>query len=124
MSVRSLRLGLRRLFRKDRVERELADEITHYVEMTAGEYMRQGYPRDEAERKARASVGGVESLKETVRSAGWDATVETIFKDLRYSARALRRQPTSNRETRDSIHSAHCRATRSGDGGRLVSGLD
>jgi putative ABC transport system permease protein len=94
MSVRSLRLGLRRLFCKDRVERELTDEITHYVEMSAGEYMRQGYSRDEAERKARASVGGVESLKETVRSAGWDATVDTILKDLRYSARALQRQPT------------------------------
>ena len=94
MSLRSLRMGLRRLLHKDAAERELSDEVAHFIEMSTSELMRQGLTRAEAERAARVQMGSVEAVKETVRSAGWDATVETIFKDFRYSGRALRRQPT------------------------------
>jgi hypothetical protein len=93
MPFRSIARGLRRLFRRDAAERDLDDEIAHYLEMSRREQMRAGVPGDRAERAARVAFGGVESAKELVRSAGWEARVETLWQDARYAMRGLRRSP-------------------------------
>lgn len=91
--LRSLRFGLRRLFNHDAAERELADEVQHLLEMTAEAHVRRGLPRDEAMRRARAEFGAVESVKEQVRTSGWEAAVESFWRDLRYACRGMARTP-------------------------------
>jgi predicted permease len=93
MSLRSLRLGLRRLFNQERAERDLADEVEHFLQMAVADQVRRGVSPADAERRARLQCGGVESVKETVRSAGWEARVDAFWRDLRYARRGLRRQP-------------------------------
>ena len=91
--LRTITSGLRTLFRKEEVERELDDEVAQYVEAATQAHMRAGLSRAAAERAARIDVGGVETTKENVRSSGWDATVETVLRDVRYAARGLARNP-------------------------------
>ena len=85
--------GLRALFRKSVVERELDDEVTQYIEMSAADKMRAGMPRDAAVRAARVEFGGIESVKEEVRSARWETVVESTVKDIRFAIRTLLRSP-------------------------------
>ena len=44
--------------------------------------MRAGLSRGEATRRARIDFGGVEAVKEGVRSAGWEAGIETLRESL------------------------------------------
>ena len=88
---RSMRAGLRTLFRRAATDRELDDELQHFLELSVDEKMRAGLSRDEAERAARIDMGGVQQSKETVRTAGWEAAVETLAQDVRYAVRSLRR---------------------------------
>jgi hypothetical protein len=54
MSVlRSMAAGLRSLFRKERAEMELDEELTGFLEMAAEEKMKEGMTRQEAFRAAR-----------------------------------------------------------------------
>src|SRR5215216_4582146 len=69
---RTFKAGLRSLFRREIVERELDDELRHFEEMDAQERMRAGMPADAARRAARLRVGGV-STRERVVEAGWEA---------------------------------------------------
>jgi predicted permease len=91
--ARQLSAGLRTIFRKDAVSRDLDDEITHYLEMATRERMRAGMSRAKAERAARVEFGGVESTKELVRGGAWESAVETAWQDVRYAVRGLRRNP-------------------------------
>jgi putative ABC transport system permease protein len=94
MSIwRSVRAGLRKLFRRADADRDLDDELRHYLELSISEKTRAGLSRDDAERAARIEMGGLQQSKETVRSAGWEAELETFAQDIRYAARSLRRSP-------------------------------
>jgi putative ABC transport system permease protein len=91
--LRSLRFGVRRLLNKDRAERDLSDEVQHYLEMAAAEHMRRGLSREEAVRAARIEFGGVEAVKEQIRTGGWEAAVESVWRDIRYAWRGMSRNP-------------------------------
>lgn len=91
--LRTIVSGLRTLLRKEDVERDLDDEVQQYLELASQEHIRSGMSREAAERLARIELGGVEATKERVRSTGWDAAVETLFRDVRYAGRSLRRNP-------------------------------
>jgi putative ABC transport system permease protein len=91
--LRAALAGLRRLFRKDVVAQELDDELRHYLEMAAQEKMRDGMSRAAAERAVRLEMGGVEQTKERVRAGGWEASVDSLWQDLTYALRGLRRSP-------------------------------
>ncbi|HET7221328.1 MAG TPA: ABC transporter permease, partial [Vicinamibacterales bacterium] len=88
-----IRHGLRALFRGDEVDRELDDEVRHYIEEATAANIRAGMTRDAAARAARLSFGAVEAAKEGVRGSGWEAAVETLWRDVRYALRGLRRNP-------------------------------
>ncbi|MGC2294867.1 MAG: ABC transporter permease, partial [Candidatus Acidiferrales bacterium] len=55
--------------------------------------VRSGVPRAEALRRARLEFGGVDKTKEECREASGVHLFETLVRDLRYSARALRKSP-------------------------------
>ncbi len=92
--LRNITIGLRSLFRKDQVDRELDEELGAYLEMEAAEKMKQGISRKEALRAVRLERGSLEVTKEVVRSAGWESFVETCWQDLRFAARTLRKSPS------------------------------
>ncbi len=85
--------GLRGLFAKRRAEQELDEELRDFLEKSAAEKMRAGMTRERAYRQARLEMGGVEVVKERVRSASWETHVETLWSDLRFGARLLRFNP-------------------------------
>ena len=86
-----LRYRLRAVFRRDAVERELADELRFHIEREAEKYARAGAAPNEALRRARIVFGGVEWAKEASRDGRGTARLETILQDLRYAVRSLRR---------------------------------
>jgi len=92
--LRNTTSGLRSLFRKDQVGRELNEELGAYLEMEAVEKMKRGMSRKDALRAVRLERGGLELAKEVVRSGGWESFVETCWQDLRYAQRRLRMAPT------------------------------
>lgn len=85
--------GLKALFQKDQVERDMDDELRGYLDSAVQEKMRSGMSYEEALRSARVEIGSIDSVKEGIRSAGWEFAVETLWQDLRYGARMLRRNP-------------------------------
>jgi predicted permease len=81
------------LFHKDRVERDLDEEVHNYVEMLVDEKVEDGMSAKEARRQAMIETGGTEQVKEQVREAHAGAFFETLLQDLRYGLRQLRRSP-------------------------------
>jgi putative ABC transport system permease protein len=91
--VRNIASGLRSVFRRKQVDRELDEELGAYVEMAADEKMKQGMSRQEAFRTVRLERGSLDGAKEIVRSGGWESILETCWQDLRYGLRVLRKSP-------------------------------
>jgi putative ABC transport system permease protein len=85
--------GMRGLFRKQKAESELDEELRDFLEKSTAEKMRAGMKREEAQRAARVEMGGVEAVKEEVRTASWETHLETLWNDLRFGARLLRFNP-------------------------------
>lgn len=96
MRFRRLRGALVRLFnglRRERQEREFAEELQFHLEMSIEDNLRQGLPPGEARRQALIKLGGIEQTKERCREQRRILLLETVVQDLRHSARMLRKQP-------------------------------
>ena len=87
--LQNIAAGLRSLFQKERVERELDEELNGFLEMAVAEKMKQGMSRKDALRAVRLERGSLDLAKEVVRSAGWESFVETCWQDIRLGARML-----------------------------------
>jgi len=85
--------GLRSLFRREQMDKELDEEVRTYLAMAAEEKMKIGMSHEDAVREARLDLGNLEVTKEIVRAARWESLVETWWQDLRYGLRMLRRSP-------------------------------
>src|SRR5204863_1584749 len=92
-SLRIFVSRIRGLFRKRKLEQELAEEIAAHLEMQIEDHVRQGMSPDQARYLALRKFGGIEQVKETYRERRSLAGFETLLRDLSYGFRMLRRSP-------------------------------
>jgi hypothetical protein len=88
-----VRSWLRAVARRARMESEMDAELRFHIEAFAEDLERKGVLREEALRLARIEFGGIERAKEECREARGITFLETLFQDLRYGLRMLRKNP-------------------------------
>jgi predicted permease len=79
--------------RRSRMESEMDAELRFHLEAYTEDLVRGGVAREEALRRARMEFGGIERVKEESREARGAMIMETMFQDLRYGLRVLRKNP-------------------------------
>jgi putative ABC transport system permease protein len=82
---------LRRLFRKEQSEKQLDAELRFHMERQISDYIAAGMSLEEARRRARLDFGGLESIKKQTRESRRGNALESLFQDLRYAIRNLRK---------------------------------
>lgn len=92
-NIHQIKSWLRRLTHPRKSEAELDDEVSAFFDSMVERRVSQGMTREDAVRATRLDYDSADQVKEMVRDARLGATLETIFHDLRYAARALRKQP-------------------------------
>ena len=88
-----IRMRWRALFRKEQLERELADELSFHLEREAAQNLRDGMNPDDARYSALKSFGAIERSKEECRDARGVRLIEEFLQDLRYGRRLLAKNP-------------------------------
>jgi macrolide transport system ATP-binding/permease protein len=81
------------LFRRRRLEDDLDDELRSHLEMAVELNLSKGMSPEDARREALRGFGGVEQTKELYRDQRGLPMLETMFQDLRFGLRLLRRSP-------------------------------
>src|SRR5947208_5100198 len=89
----TIRLRLRSLFHRRQADQELDDELRDHLERKTEEYAAQGMTQEEAHRRARLDLGGIEQTKEKCRDARRVNLIQDLTQDLRYGLRILRKSP-------------------------------
>ena len=84
---------LRALRDSEAVHREIDEELRFHLDMRAEEYVRQGMSPEQARREAERRFGHLTRIKETGYEVRGGGQLETLWKDLRYGARMLLKQP-------------------------------
>jgi predicted permease len=83
----------RRLFQKEKSESHLDAELRFHLEQQIADYTAKGMSPEEARRRAHLDFGALESIKQETREARRGSLLQTLFQDLRYAARMLRKNP-------------------------------
>src|SRR5215510_1134354 len=86
-------LRLRALFRRDRLERELDQEMRFHLDQQIESYVSQGLTPEEARRRARLEFGTLDQIREEHRDARGISPLAHLGRDLRHAARQVRRAP-------------------------------
>ena len=89
----SLLQRLRMRLRRDRLDDELADEIRMHIELRTQSLIDRGVDPDNAAYEARRQFGNVTLKREETREAWSLRIVDSLFQDLKYGARLMRRSP-------------------------------
>jgi macrolide transport system ATP-binding/permease protein len=84
---------LDRLFRHERLDRSMEEELRFHIAERAADLQRSGVARAEAERRAQLEFGGIESYKEQCRETRRFHRIHGFFADLRFGFRMVRRSP-------------------------------
>jgi putative ABC transport system permease protein len=92
--VSRLRKLVANLIRRDRVERDLDDEVRAHISMLVDEKIASGLTPEQARRDALMEFGGVDQVKEQVRDVRMGSIIEQVWQDTRYALRMLRKNPT------------------------------
>lgn len=90
---RQLTRGLRVLVNRAAADRDLDDEVRHYIEEATEAHVARGLPPAEARRAARRELGSELGVRERVRDHGWERIVGTSLADATFAARMLRKSP-------------------------------
>jgi putative ABC transport system permease protein len=91
--MRWMPLWMRRLFRRIREEKLLDKELRFHLERQMAGNVAAGMSPEEARRRAQLEFGGLERVKEEVRDTRWESHLDTLFRDIRYALRTLRKAP-------------------------------
>src|SRR5512146_681167 len=84
---------VRNLFHRRSMEAELDAELRAHIEHQTEKYVKSGMSPEEAARRARLELGGIEQIKEDVRDSWGVRFVSELAQDVRYGLRQLRRNP-------------------------------
>jgi hypothetical protein len=86
-----LSLRLRSLFKRNRVEQELTEELRFHLEKLNEEKVARGMTPEEARYAALRELGGLDQIKEECRDMRRVNYVENFVQELRYGLRILRK---------------------------------
>jgi hypothetical protein len=84
---------LRSLFRRERLDRELNDELAAHLEMHVADNLRAGMSPDNARRDALLKLGGMEQTKESYRERRGLPLLESLLQHVRFGLRMLAKNP-------------------------------
>ena len=87
--IYTIPLKLRSLFLRNRVERELDEELEYHLEGRTEEFLAQGMTAEDARRAALRAMEGLELRKEECRDARGVHFLETLLQDVRFGLRML-----------------------------------
>jgi predicted permease len=91
--LRQFLFRLRALFRKERLDAEMSEELRAHLEMQEQANRAAGMSSDEAHFAARRQFGHLDGIKETARDQrGW-VWLELLAKDFRFAVRSLAKSP-------------------------------
>ena len=79
------------LIHRHAADKDVADEVEHYLEQATAAWVARGLSPQDARRAARLELGSPSAAREQVRSSGWEQTIRTLLTDLRHAARQLLR---------------------------------
>ena len=91
---RKLTSYMRALLHKDKVERDMDQELRFHLEMEIEGNVRRGMSLTEARREALLRFGGVEKFKEECRDVRGAPLIESLMQDVRYGGRIQDSQPS------------------------------
>jgi macrolide transport system ATP-binding/permease protein len=84
---------LDRLFRRERLDHSMEEELRFHIAERAADLQRSGVPMEEAERRAQLEFGGMENYKEQCRETRRFHGIHGLFADLRFGLRMLWHSP-------------------------------
>ncbi len=90
---RHLRHGIRGILRRPTVDREIQDEVDHYLAEAARAHEAAGLDPEAALRAARLDLGSATAVREEIRGSGWEGRLAETVGDIRYALRLLRKAP-------------------------------
>jgi predicted permease len=84
---------LNRIFHRRSLYNDLAEEMREHLEEKTEQFVREGLSRKEAEQAARRAFGNPTLLEQRSREAWQWPTLESIWADIKYASRQLRKSP-------------------------------
>lgn len=84
---------LKSLFRKRRMDREMAEELEFHQALLRDKLLRNGIPEAEVDRTLRRTFGNPSRWQELLRELWQFRTLENFARDLSFSVRLLRKSP-------------------------------
>ena len=91
-----LRLALRSVFQRGRLEREMQEEMQAHLSQSVARLQARGMSERDARHAARREFGNVDSLQEQARDARGLRWIESTIGDLRFGCRHFARTPLSS----------------------------
>ena len=82
-----------RFFRRGLTEKHLDAELRFHLDQRIADLVASGMSPEEARRRARLELGGIDQVKEECRDVGTAHLLETLILDLRYGLRMLAKNP-------------------------------
>src|SRR4029077_20241983 len=82
-------LRLRSLFQRQRLDRELDEELLYHIDRKTQDYIAKGMASQEARREALIDMRGIERAKEECRDARKVNWLQELVQDTRYAIRSL-----------------------------------
>jgi putative ABC transport system permease protein len=91
--LRAIARGLSAILHRSAADRDVDDEVAHYLEQAEAHHRSRGLSERDARRTARLDIGNATVAREQVRTSGWEHGIDTTVADARYAARRLLATP-------------------------------